>query len=213
MTGKTHMVAGAVAVAGYVYLLAPHVSVTVALPLLAVGAAAALLPDIDHPMSKLSKSGPILGVLAWFYRLLLRTISFVLRLPIWLCGKFGIKLPPLSAGHRGPMTHGLLGFGIFALLLSPFTLYGALGVQLYVAALLGVLSHLFMDMLNPQGVPLLYPIVPRHLRLLPIGIAPTTGTWRETGLRWAMTLGLLLLVYQTFLPTLTKLGRIGGISV
>lgn len=35
-------------------------------------------------------------------------------------------------------------------------------------AFVGELSHLFLDMLNPSGIPLLWPIIRKRISLLPI---------------------------------------------
>lgn len=98
-------------------------------PLLFAGVAgfASLFPDLDSPKSKL-----------------------------------GSKVYPVSAalsltvGHRGFM-HSLFG-AVLACAASFFALKALqLDPLLFCAVAVGYISHLFLDALNPQGVPLLWP--------------------------------------------------------
>ena len=108
-----------------------------------------LLPDIDHPTSTMSKKFSILSIP---YRIL----QFIF-------GKF--KYTKHFVGHRG-ITHSLLFMAIPILLMlfafeNAFLKISMLGISI------GIFSHLFMDMLNPMGVPLLLPVSKHKFRLLP----------------------------------------------
>jgi inner membrane protein len=115
-------------------------------PLLFAGVAgfASLLPDLDSPK------------------------SFV-----------GRKVWPVSAGvdytlgHRGPL-HSLLGAAL-ACAGSFFALKALhLNLLLLCAVAVGYISHLLLDALNPQGVPLLWPCKKR------LGVPLCqTGSWPE----------------------------------
>ena len=83
-----------------------------------------LLPDIDHKRSFVGKYVP------------------------WLSATLERKY-----GHR-TLTHSLLGFALFALLLSPTLL---LSDSVLPWALIGIASHVLLDTFNIQGVPLFYP--------------------------------------------------------
>ena len=89
-------------------------------------------------------------------------------------------------GHRGAM-HSLVGC-IFILLLLSAVIPKAL--LLYIG--LGYLSHLFADMLNPSGIPLLWPVKTRFR--IPI---VKTGSDIE---RYILLPGLLILLGKVFLP-------------
>ena len=151
MNATTHAVFGVAALAGASLLLGTEP------PLYAYPAAvvAAWLPDVDNPRSTLGnglsrRKNPILDAairpVSWF----LRAASFTLF---------------RTVGHR-TLTHSLLGFALFALVVSPL---GPLLPGLYGALLAGYGSHLLADALNKPGVPLLWPLGWR-LRLLPGGM-------------------------------------------
>ena len=85
--------------------------------------------------------------------------------------KVGRKALPISAaaqlvcGHRG-----FFHSPIFYLVLGAISLFLFPGYNLYTYAfLLGIGTHLFLDMLNPTGIPLLFPITSRKFHLLSIG--------------------------------------------
>lgn len=198
VTGKTHMLAGAAAATGVLYLTTGHLA-----PLLVVaGALGALFPDIDHPNSKLNRSNIFMTVFGWCYRLMLKVVRTLVEIPVWLLKKMGVRVPELHSGHRGAMTHGLLGLGIFAALLSPVFYYSPIA---YWGLVIGVASHIFMDMLNPQGVPLLYPFYGGHIRLLPKFVAPTTGTWAEGLVQLSLAVLFFGLCYQMAVPWLARI--------
>ena len=108
-----------------------------------------LLPDIDHPTSTMSK------------KFFLASIPY--RILQFIFGKF--KYTKDFAGHRG-ITHSLLFLSIPILLMlftfdNPWLDLGMVGLSI------GIFSHLFMDMLNPMGVPLFLPFAKKKFRLLP----------------------------------------------
>ena len=108
-----------------------------------------LLPDIDHPTSTASKK-------MFIFSIPYRILQFIF-------GKF--KSTKHFVGHRG-ITHSLLFMFIplclmFFVLSSPFWKAAMFGLTV------GIFSHLFMDMLNPHGVPLFMPFAKKTFRLLP----------------------------------------------
>lgn len=99
-----------------------------------------LLPDIDHPTSKMGRRVPIVS----------RTVNTIF-------------------GHRG-FTHSLLaflllGYGLF--LLSGFIPASVSGYYLPLAfgVIVGYGSHLLLDMLTVSGIPLFYPFVMTPIKL------------------------------------------------
>ncbi len=108
-----------------------------------------LLPDIDHPTSTMSK------------KFFLASIPY--RILQFIFGKF--KYTKDFVGHRG-ITHSLLFLSIPILLMlfvfdNSWLDLGMVGLSV------GIFSHLFMDMLNPMGVPLFLPFAKKKFRLLP----------------------------------------------
>ena len=87
-----------------------------------------LMPDIDHAQSKMGK-------LLWF-------ISKPLKF-------FGIK-------HRG-LTHSLLGIILFTLLSKQLVNYNWIEYVTWWGLIIGYISHIVADMMNVQGLPLLFP--------------------------------------------------------
>ena len=118
-------------------------------------AAAAWIPDVDNPRSRLGNGlsrtkSPILDALIRPVSWSLKALSFVLF---------------RTVGHR-TLTHSLLGVLIFAAIISPLV---AFVPDLYAALITGYASHLFADALNTRGVPLLWPMG-KPFKLLPGGV-------------------------------------------
>jgi membrane-bound metal-dependent hydrolase YbcI (DUF457 family) len=129
MQGRSHAATGAAAVV----LVAPHQPWQVLAATVTLGAAAALLPDLDIESSLASNSlGPIT-------RLLSRGIAWI------------------SAGHRGG-THSLLALALVAYA----TLAAGLPSSYARAVVYGYAAHLLGDLLTGNGIPLLWPLVRRR---------------------------------------------------
>lgn len=129
MLWRTHLLAGA---ATGLLLAGHHADLRTAVISTGVAGVVALLPDLDDPHSKI---GHIVPLVSWAIK---KTI-----------------------GHRGPL-HSLLGAGVTSLL-AAFVLrfwYTPVLVcdHLVPLVLVGYISHLAMDSLNPQGVPWLWPL-------------------------------------------------------
>jgi membrane-bound metal-dependent hydrolase YbcI (DUF457 family) len=137
MMGRSHAATGAAAVV----LVAPHQPWPVLAAAATVGAAAALLPDLDIESSTVSNSlGPVT-------RLLSRVVALV------------------SGGHRGG-THSLL-----ALVLVTYTTFLAGLPPPYARAIIvGYAAHLLGDLLTGNGIPLLWPLVRRRQGLPIFGL-------------------------------------------
>lgn len=104
------------------------------------GAIGGLIPDIDHPSSKVGRKVPLLS-----------------------------KVVNSVFGHRG-FTHTLLAALIFTYLLFllvvlfPDGLRGYL-LPFFMGLSVGYLSHLLLDMLTVQGIPLLFPFTSKNIRV------------------------------------------------
>lgn len=170
MTAKTHILGGLLA--GQLAIVAGVSDSAAMLPLLAGAAAGALVPDIDHRGSKISRSS-VAGRVTSFavsgvtkHRGVIHTPAFILA-----CG-------------------AALGLGAF------FTRSGA-GPALLLGLLVGMLSHLLLDTLNPTGIMWLWPLSKKRLRLASI----RTNSLGEL-LVMAALLAADLLLAARFLPTL-----------
>lgn len=130
MMGRTHMATGALAGAAIVALTQPDPAT--AAGFIAVCTYSALVPDFDHPSSKVSRALPIVGPL--IARLVARA----------------------AGGHRG-LTHSLLGLAILAAALLPAAALLGLPAWLPYAVLVGCATHIAGDAATETGVPLLYP--------------------------------------------------------
>ena len=137
MTGKTHMAGGvclALALTEATGIYHTDGSLITLGVICASAGFGALMPDIDTKQSKISREHKV--------------TSFFTR---------------LFFTHRG-FTHSLLALGILGAVLfcvSRFTT----GIPYVIPAVIGILigygSHLLLDMLNPMGIPLLYPLKTR----------------------------------------------------
>ena len=164
MTAKTHALGGLTAA----LLLAKAGCLgPYWLSLAAVGAVGGLLPDIDHPGSYMGRRVPL--------------VSDALE---------------MAFGHRGA-THSLLAVFLFytaARLAAPRFLGGGVAGPFALALAAGYLSHLLLDMLNPQAVPLLWPWKARVRFPVP-PIFPTGGFLEAVAVRGGLCAALAYLAF------------------
>jgi inner membrane protein len=139
MTGRTHDTAALTALAVVVALVPiPSVSLATALVALLANQIGGIAPDIDQPTAPLWRNLPI-G--AFF-------------------GRFADRL---LGGHRF-LTHSLLGAGLLAyaahwLLIVLHPIMPHVDIHLvWVAFVIGLVSHLIMDSFTKEGVPWLLPL-------------------------------------------------------
>lgn len=136
MLWRTHLLAG---VAAGLFLAGPHAGLQTAAVSAGMSGAAALLPDLDDPHSKVGRCVPLLS----------RTIK-------------------KAVGHRGPL-HSLPGAAVVSLPAAFLALrfmhaYVPVPVDPFLLLPAGFISHLVMDSFNPQGVPWFWP-VKKHFRV------------------------------------------------
>ncbi|MGM0368908.1 MAG: metal-dependent hydrolase [Bacillota bacterium] len=120
-----------------------------------------LLPDLDHAQSKAGK-------FFWF-------ISKPLKL-------IGIK-------HRG-LTHSLIGVVLFGLLSKQLVVHNWIELVLWHGLMIGYVSHLIADMMNVQGLPLLFPIKKRfkfHSNI-------STNSWQEQFLVSLIIISIVIII-------------------
>jgi inner membrane protein len=156
MTGRTHDLA-AITALGVVVLMQPFPTISLSTALVAVFAnlIGGIAPDIDQP-----------------------TAPFWRNLPIG--GLFGRFFDRLLGGHRF-ITHSLLGaalagylVNLLLMFLGPI-LHGVDTHFVWWAFMIGLASHLVMDCLTKEGVPLLLPL-PFKFGLPPLkSLRITTG--------------------------------------
>lgn len=133
MLGKTHMIAG-MTIAGLYICSTPTTNLPTITMAVAAGATGGLLPDIDHPNSKISHK--------------LKPVS---------------KLVSLLFAHRGLFHTPILYIILWTLAI--WQISNSNTVMLINALFLGIMSHLFLDALNPTGIPLLFPFENKHRNL------------------------------------------------
>jgi membrane-bound metal-dependent hydrolase YbcI (DUF457 family) len=165
-------------------------------------AGAAVLPDIDHPKSSLANSFGFLsrgfpwliGSISGGHRHLTHAILGIAGFTVlaWLAvrfrhdigGKIALAafLALIIAGAlyalavRGQGADVLAIAGAIAMVITGY------GLSLVaIAVCVGCITHVLGDMLTVQGIPLLFPFIDWHFRLLPKPLAFTTGTWPELG--------------------------------
>lgn len=137
MLSATHMIGGAAAAAACLLIVSPDIQpASMALATVGVGVVGGLIPDIDHPKSKISHT--------------LRPVN---------------ALVSLLFSHRGffhtPVLYGLL----YALFLWKCPAgYIVWGQCLFA----GIASHIFLDCLNPGGIPLFLPLSTKRIHLAKI---------------------------------------------
>ena len=216
MTGKTHLAGGFAAgtglyaaagsIPGLEGVLPVSVSIVgVPVPMLVLGTAvsmvAALLPDIDEPESLISHAPDAVRKQLGKGRkgadrsarrsagMLLRLLQVVFTSLAWLVRLF-------AGGHRGATHMLLIGAGLSA---GMYFLGDAIGfASLWLWFAVGYGSHLFLDMMTPSGLELLWPVVRRPLRLLPRPLCITTGTAGDSVIRVLLLAAGAWFLYTAF---------------
>ena len=178
MIARTHDLAAFTALSAVVVFLAPQ-TVTLSTVLLALLAnqLGGIAPDIDQPTAPLWRNLPVTHI-------------------------FGRLFSRLSGGHRF-ISHSLIGvvlFGMAARFLLMFfqPIMPSVNIELvWWAFMVGLASHLFMDLFTKEGVPLLLPltikfgILPiKHLRI-------TTGKKMELLVVFPGLVIINMLLYAT----------------
>lgn len=137
MLAPTHMTGGAVAAMAYTAIVAPDMPLHLTLCAGAVGAIAALIPDIDHANSTISNK--------------LKPISILVCL---ICSKRGLF-------HTVFL---YLALWIVWLINCPQEWMHFWAILTFI----GILSHLVLDIITPDGIPLFFPFEFRHRRIIGI---------------------------------------------
>ncbi len=153
MRGETHLLTG-VATHLTVASLVPYPYGVISVGAVIAAITGALLPDIDHPGSAISRAidpvsrGSRLIRLLLGVALLLLSFFFKLSSFFWFVGVVLVVLAVLP--HRG-ITHSLLG----CLLMSGAVLFFS-GTSFAIPFFIGYASHLVLDLVS-GGIPLWYP--------------------------------------------------------
>lgn len=89
----------------------------------------------------------------------------------WLSQKIPVLHYPFRVfGHRGA-THSLLAVAMILIIMG--AIFGGSGITMGIV--IGYMSHILLDTLNPRGVPLLYPLTKEKYKIGRIH----TGEWGE----------------------------------
>ncbi|WP_425446690.1 metal-dependent hydrolase [Dethiothermospora halolimnae] len=182
MQGKTHMIIGAAA------------SVTTALKypiesgiiLITASVIGALLPDLDHPNSKINQSILFFNnkkfMMYLFFTVGLGLIVYDLRVDNNIYSLLGVSLIITSlSGHRS-FTHSIVGIGLFSTVAYLFSeKYGI--PEIWIGFTLGYISHLVADFFTVAGIQLFFPVEKRVK--FPINIK--TGSMAENVLLLMLT--------------------------
>jgi inner membrane protein len=170
-----------------------------ALPVIAIAAGSALLPDLDVKTSTASgwlrSAGALAGTVlslgaagAVYQRGHDPLVAVVTGIVAWIVVPLALSLlaPWRYLGHRGPF------HSIPMALLVGFLAYLVAGrADVAIAVVAGWLSHLVADDLTHLGQPLLWPLSDRLVHVTPRPFRFRSGSWVE----WPLSAGALLLVF------------------
>lgn len=172
MTGKTHMAIGIAAG----LTIAHGKPINEQIIIIAASSLGSLIPDLDHPKSKLNQR--LLLFKNEFFRILLFISVSALLFYVYLNTQNTIfvllSLIFLFIGistHRG-FTHSIIGILIFSYIVKYITDFYNLD-YIYRSISLGYLLHLIADFLTPKGIKLFYPL--SMTIASPIVINPNSG--------------------------------------
>lgn len=159
MRGSTHMIGGAAA--AFTVMTLTGISEFQTLAVGAVfGALGGLIPDIDHPNSKIAHKTGFIGA----------AISKIFH-------------------HRG-IWHTPVLYAVVWVVLQVCN-----GSSIWVNLLFaGIASHLLLDMLNPTGIPFLFPFTKRKIHLAMI----RTGGKLEKAISFLLAISIPLLAVTKF---------------
>lgn len=183
MTGRTHDLAAITALGVVAFVHAPPVmTLGTALFALLANQIGGILPDIDQPTAPLWRNLPE--------------------------GKFFGKVFDKGVGGHRFLTHSLLGTALFGLLarwllefLHPLMPHVNIGL-VWLAFVIGLVSHLVMDTFTKEGVPWLLPI-PIKFGLPPIkALRLTTGHFVESFIVFPGLLAANIWLYASHYQTL-----------
>ncbi|WP_051531541.1 metal-dependent hydrolase [Clostridiisalibacter paucivorans] len=150
MTGKTHMMIGAAA--GITFGMNTSIETTIGV----IGAAifGALLPDIDHPKSKLNQrilfSNNKLTKLITYSLLGVIMYYFDFKLLGLVCVLVGLST------HRG-ITHSILGYLMFSAIAYKIAAENGLW-EVYKGFNIGYITHLIGDFITIKGIKVFWPL-------------------------------------------------------
>ncbi len=188
MTGRTHDMAAFTALLALAVIYPPaHLTLATLLVALLANMIGGIAPDIDQP-----------------------TAPFWRNLPVG--GLFGRFIARMMGGHRF-ITHSLIGVSLLAFgshwlleFLSPIMPHVDIQI-VWIAFMVGVISHLIMDMFTKEGVPWLLPL-PIKFGLPPLrALRLTTGKALELYLVFpglALAAGLITWAHYTSLTDLLR---------
>ena len=160
MTGRTHDLAAFAALLGVLAFTPAHaLTFATVVAALVANQIGGIAPDIDQPTAPLWRNLPIGGT-------------------------FGRIVDKLLGGHRG-LSHSILGLVLFGYLVDRFLLFihpitpSMHSHTVWLAFMIGMISHLVMDTFTKEGVAWLLPI-PVQFGFLPFkALRITTGQWIE----------------------------------
>lgn len=186
MTARTHDLAAFTALGALIIVWPPEaVTLSTALFALLANQLGGIAPDLDQPTAPFWRNLPLLRF-------------------------FGRFTGKLLGGHRF-LSHSILGvvlFGyLFKLLLTLFhPIMPRVDIDLvWIAFLVGMVSHLVMDMFTKEGVPLLLPI-PFKFGFPPLRkFRITTGKWVEGGVVFPVLLGINIWLFASHYNEITTL--------
>lgn len=182
MLGRTHELVGlgfGLAVAINADKIGLEKNAVNAVVLTAGSLVGSLLPDIDHTSSIAGKNA---FFVSWPIAILNKFFSFLKRHSKGTMRKFWGYIAKMF-GHRGICHSGLLWIAL--LLYSYFygNMNSYLGILIF-GLMVGGISHLCADSLNPSGIPWLLPISAKRFRIAKI----STASNAENIFRWVVIL-------------------------
>lgn len=191
MTGATHRLGGIAAGMIGAQVMFPQGAKTEIIIATITGAVlGSLIPDIDNSRSSISRKVPVISIVISLFQSLIRGASAMMP-------SKERKTVRGMVAHRG-ITHSLLMVvltTIFLMTIGRLGLANQISVYPYfsLGIILGVLSHLILDMLA-GGVPLFCPITNTRIAIARI----KTGGLGEWIFRAAALLLLVRMIYNNF---------------
>ena len=178
MNGKTHQLIGFTSSLAFATIVhnTNNVSLPICAAIIAGSCLGSYIPDMDHPGSTLGRK---ICIISHPINLLSRVFLSIHKKTKW---KIFLKLSEIFA-HRGIFHAPIFWVAVIGLifwklrLLTNVTIMNSAILGILTGVSIGIGMHLFADMFNPTGIPILMPIVNKKISLGKI----VTGSKSEWG--------------------------------
>lgn len=191
MMKKTHIITGVTLSS----IVATIGGITITPIFIVIAAVGSIFSDLDHPKGALNQKVLLVN------NGLFKTITYLTLagLMYFYGGEYVdskliiftvIMLVTIGFSRHRSITHSLLGAGFMSIFL--YVLKTIYGINIVIPFVLGMASHILVDMFNPEGVELLWP----YKKNISFPVTVTTGGIGEKVICYLFAIVILIFCYK-----------------